>query len=241
MSEAPRRPQDAAAQDAGEALVARAGGHRQVGVEVIESGEEMTARVTADSRALRRQVWSTLPAGPYQLSVLRSSWDDDIALTRQGIDCSVIYQADAVRRPEMIAYLSEFTAAGAKVRVTARVTHRLIVLDRRIVYVATEPDTLKVPYLRIQEAALVHNFCAQFAATWRTAHSVGVGPEDSLAEDSVREILGILSSGVTDEVAARQLGVSTRTIRRRVAAVLTLLGAQSRFEAGAKAVQAGWI
>lgn len=57
----------------------------------------------------------------------------------------------------------------------------------------------------------------------------------------MREILAVLNCGVTDELAAKQLGVSPRTIRRRVAAVLDLLGATSRFEAGAKAVQAGWL
>jgi DNA-binding NarL/FixJ family response regulator len=32
-----------------------------------------------------------------------------------------------------------------------------------------------------------------------------------------------------------------RTVRRRVAAVMELLGAASRFEAGVKAVEAGWL
>ncbi len=51
----------------------------------------------------------------------------------------------------------------------------------------------------------------------------------------------MLRSGVTDDVAARKLGVSTRTVRRRVAAVMDLLGASSRFEAGVRAVEAGWV
>jgi len=88
---------------------------------------------------------------------------------------------------------------------------------------------------------LVRGFFEQFAAIWRDAHSVGVGPEDSLDETLIREILEILKTGVTDEVAARQLKVSARTIRRRMAAVLDLLGASSRFEAGVKAAQTGWL
>jgi DNA-binding CsgD family transcriptional regulator len=189
----------------------------------------------------RREVCSTLPAGPYPLSMLMSSWSSDTALLRAGVSVPVIYQADAARAPDVLRYLTQFAAAGAKVRVARRVTHRTLIVDRQVVVVAVHPDVMRVPFLVVREPALVVSFREQFTALWRSAHSVGVEPEDSLADESVREILAILKSGVTDEVAARQLGVSDRTIRRRVAAVLDLLGASSRFEAGVKAVESGWI
>ena len=213
----------------------------QVGVERINDPAVMRTVIAQEIGQAKHEVCSTLPAGPYPVEVLRSSWDSDVNLLRGGLTGAVIYQADAVRTPEVLRYLTEFAAAGAKVRVAARVTHRTVIIDRRLVVVAVHQDTMKVPFLLVREPALVHNFRDQFAATWRSAHSVGVGPEDSLADESVREILAILSSGVTDDVAARQLGVSARTVRRRMAAVLDLLGASSRFEAGAKAVQSGWL
>lgn len=199
---------------------------------------EFTAELIAGTR---REVCSTLPAGPYPLSMLRSSWASDTALLTAGVSVPVIYQADAARAPDVLRYLTEFAAAGAKVRVARRVTHRTIIVDRHVVVVAVRPDVMRVPFLVVREPALVTSFREQFTALWRSAHSVGVEPEDSLADESVREILAILKSGATDEVAARQLGVSDRTIRRRVAAVLDLLGASSRFEAGVKAVESGWI
>lgn len=212
-----------------------------VKVERIDDSQTMQRLVEQLVPATRSEVCSTLPAGPYPLAMLKSSWDQDIALLRSGVAIPAIYQADAARTPDVLRYLTDFAAAGAKVRVARRVTHRTIIVDRQIVVVAVRPDAMRVPFLVVREPALVHNFREQFAGLWKSAHSVGVKPEDSLADGSVREILDILKSGVTDEVAARQLGVSDRTIRRRVAAVLDLLGASSRFEAGAKAVQAGWI
>jgi DNA-binding NarL/FixJ family response regulator len=110
-----------------------------------------------------------------------------------------------------------------------------------MVIVAVDEDSLTVPFLVVEEPAMVRSFQAQFAAMWKSAHSVGIGAEDSLGSETVQQTLDILKSGVTDEVAARRLGVSVRTIRRRVAAVMELLGAESRFEAGVKAVQAGWL
>jgi DNA-binding NarL/FixJ family response regulator len=42
-------------------------------------------------------------------------------------------------------------------------------------------------------------------------------------------------------VIARQLGVSERTVRRRVSDLAEILGAGSRFQIGAQAVRRGWV
>lgn len=57
----------------------------------------------------------------------------------------------------------------------------------------------------------------------------------------VRQIIGLLRSGATDEMAARTGRVSERTVRRRIASVMTLLGASGWFEARVRAAQSGWV
>ncbi|OIJ87887.1 hypothetical protein BIV24_23915 [Streptomyces colonosanans] len=52
-------------------------------------------------------------------------------------------------------------------------------------------------------------------------------------------VLRALGSGATDETAARELGMSLRTCRRRVAEPLDVLGASSRFQAGVRAGELG--
>ncbi|MFC8419567.1 LuxR family transcriptional regulator [Streptomyces sp. NPDC057236] len=59
--------------------------------------------------------------------------------------------------------------------------------------------------------------------------------------DTVRQVLERLRDGVTDEVAARELGMSVRTYRRYVAEIMTLLGAESRFQAGVYAAGLGLL
>ncbi|WP_133734073.1 response regulator transcription factor [Nocardia ignorata] len=51
----------------------------------------------------------------------------------------------------------------------------------------------------------------------------------------------LLAEGLTDDAIGRRIGISERTVRRRVAVIVELLGARSRFEAGAKSVAAGWL
>ncbi len=54
-----------------------------------------------------------------------------------------------------------------------------------------------------------------------------------------RTILEALGSGLTDAAAARRLGVSLRTYRRRVAELMAALEAGSRFQAGLRAGELG--
>lgn len=47
-------------------------------------------------------------------------------------------------------------------------------------------------------------------------------------------LLALLLLGLTDQAGARQLGVSHRTVQRRVSALLDELDARTRFQAGAQ-------
>ena len=54
-------------------------------------------------------------------------------------------------------------------------------------------------------------------------------------------LLDALASGSKDEAAARALGMSLRTYRRRVAELMAAVGATSRFQAGLRARELGLI
>ncbi|UED87033.1 helix-turn-helix transcriptional regulator [Streptomyces profundus] len=64
---------------------------------------------------------------------------------------------------------------------------------------------------------------------------------DVARRDTVGQVLRRLRDGVTDEVAARELGMSVRTYRRYVAEIMALLGAESRFQAGVYAAELGLL
>lgn len=199
--------------------------------------EEIFARALVSAR----ECLSMLPGGPYPVSFLRSSWDNDITLLERGVRCCVLYQADAVRDAGVLRYLSEFAARGAQVRVVRRIQYRTLIVDGRLAFLGMAENKLDMPYLMVREPSLVRSLREKFTLQWKGAYSVGVGPEDSLADEIVVQVIRVLMSGVTDEVAARQLDISIRTMRRRVAAVMEMLGASSRFEAGIKAAKYGWV
>lgn len=58
--------------------------------------------------------------------------------------------------------------------------------------------------------------------------------------DEERAVASLLVTGMTDEMAARRLGLSRRTFRRRLKALMDKLGARSRFQAGFMLAATGW-
>jgi DNA-binding NarL/FixJ family response regulator len=101
--------------------------------------------------------------------------------------------------------------------------------------------------LIVRHPGLVAGLQDLFDRTWSGARELPWvngedDPEEGLAiTDSDRRVLAMLASGCTDETAAREIGVSVRHLRRRIARLMTLLGAHSRFEAGVEAARRGLL
>ncbi|MGD3112900.1 helix-turn-helix domain-containing protein [Streptomyces sp. YGL11-2] len=93
----------------------------------------------------------------------------------------------------------------------------------------------------LRDTALVNLYYQLFEQTWaqladKPAASVVDADLQALRERE-REMLDLLAAGLTDEMISRRTGVSVRTIRRTVAALMDRLGARSRFQAGALAAR----
>jgi DNA-binding NarL/FixJ family response regulator len=66
-------------------------------------------------------------------------------------------------------------------------------------------------------------------------------PEDPVATTGALdvELLRLLATGMKDEAIARDLGISLRTLGRRMATLLERLGARTRFQAGLQSARKG--
>jgi DNA-binding NarL/FixJ family response regulator len=151
---------------------------------------------------------------------------------------SPLVLADEAQR----AHLRRLTAAGAQVRISsAPLPHETIILDRRVAILAGQPSPLGREFTVTTSPVLVGGVYSLFTAAWEAATDLGAylrGEVPELAPEA-REILRALGAGLTDEAAARRLGTSLRTYRRRVAELMTTLEAGSRFQAGVRAGELG--
>lgn len=151
---------------------------------------------------------------------------------------SPLVLADEAQR----AHLLRLDGAGSQVRISsAPLPHETIILDRRVAILAGQPSPLGREYTVTTSPALVGGVHSLFTAAWEAAIDLGAylrGEVPELAPEA-REILRALGTGLTDEAAARRLGTSLRTYRRRVAELMAALEAGSRFQAGVRAGELG--
>ncbi|WP_371580806.1 DNA-binding response regulator [Streptomyces sp. NBC_01314] len=140
------------------------------------------------------------------------------------------------------AHLSELADRGALVRIAATaLPHETIIVDRRFAILAGSHSAGGREYTLTTAPTLVGGVYALFEAAWETATDLKAflrGGQPRLDAES-RKVLRALGSGATDETAARQLGMSVRTYRRRVAELLDTFDAGSRFQAGVRAGELG--
>jgi DNA-binding NarL/FixJ family response regulator len=76
---------------------------------------------------------------------------------------------------------------------------------------------------------------------WSAAMPVNVEPRDGALNAMDVQLLSLLMSGDTDDAVARMLGVSARTVQRRVRELTTLTGSQTRMQLGWHAARNGWL
>ncbi|WP_148308002.1 hypothetical protein [Actinoplanes friuliensis] len=148
----------------------------------------------------------------------------------------VLDDTDAVKRLERVAHRSEIRLVAAPLQET-------LLVDNSSALVRTQGGGAGDEACVVRSPALLRNLRALFAASWQGG--VPLADHRRLGERSrtvaARRILVALSSGVTDEAAARNLGMSVRTYRRNVADIARELGARSRFQVGVRAAELGLL
>jgi DNA-binding CsgD family transcriptional regulator len=162
--------------------------------------------------------------------------------------------------------LEATTEYGAEVRICATApAHETIILDRRIAILAGPPAGGVRVYTVVRSPDVINGVLSLFWAVWAGAteltehlrardtarlrgarrnpgtRGTPVGPAAKVPEldESSLRILRLLSDGLKDETAARRLGMSLRTYRRRVAQLMVVLGAETRFQAGRRVRELG--
>ncbi|WP_410603484.1 helix-turn-helix transcriptional regulator [Amycolatopsis sp. lyj-90] len=163
-----------------------------------------------------------------------------LANVRPGVRHKVL-SPDSAR---MSGALNRLSRAGAEVRTDAEVPMDALVIDRTSVILPADGRQAGTAIFRLP--GVVTATVGLFERIWQAAAPLVpldlAEPEDaSMLTGREQELLTLLFSGTTDESAAARLGVSVRTVRRMVADIMNRLGARSRFQAGAKAVDRGWL
>ncbi|MFE3493782.1 helix-turn-helix domain-containing protein [Streptomyces sp. NPDC059169] len=161
-------------------------------------------------------------------------------LLDRGVAVRTVLDREGLCTPERMRSVAALVERGLRARVAPAVPTKLIAVDRRVTLLP--PSAMADPRasaLVIGDALLGNALVPLVETVWDRATALGDcgGP----LPPAQRELLALLASGLKDEAIARRLGVHVHTARRRISRLLELLGAETRFQAGARATLRGWL
>lgn len=157
----------------------------------------------------------------------------------RGVYSHSLFLADASRRAVL-----DRQAVGEQVRLFSELPVSLTIADRDVAivgYAASYRDEFHSVLVR--PSGLLDLLIDVFETFWRLASPLRDPTQltgDLRSDDELR-LLRLLQLGVTDGAIARELGISERTVTRRVARLQEVLGVRTRFQLGAQAAQRGWV
>ncbi|MFJ7204574.1 LuxR C-terminal-related transcriptional regulator [Streptomyces sp. NPDC098789] len=240
---AARQARLAASRAAVTRMVAERAEHRAHHGEHLEGMDAIHARLEQMGRAATTEVLSSQP-GSQRPEDLDASRPADAQALGRGITMRTLYQDASRNQPHITAYAHWLLGQGSEVRTAPTVPQRIVVVDRAQALVPVDPVDTRKGALHVTEPGILTALLDLFEQAWNTAVPLGAtrpeDPQTSLTPTE-REILRLLGSGLTDDAAGQRLQISSRTVGRHMSSIMERLRATSRFEAGIKAAQKGWL
>lgn len=206
--------------------------------------DEIRSRIEVLAENCRADMMAFAPRGAQSAEAMSASQPLDQTVVGRGVLMRTVYVHGIYNDRSSIDYARWLVTIGARVRTTAALALRMIVYDRRLALLPVDPAAESAGALLLHGTGVVSALCELFEQTWQEALPLGAERERRGGDDLTSQELAtlrLLAGGHTDAVIARRLGVSVRTARRITADVMTRLGARSRFQAGVRAAELGWL
>jgi DNA-binding CsgD family transcriptional regulator len=210
-------------------------------VEVV-TGEAVGTRMRHAWASARDQI-RQFESPPY--FPLPGSTDDALATLARGVTQRVVYSRASLEYPgHLTDAIEPCIKAGEQARVLPSVPVKLVIIDEAYALVSLSIKEADVhnTMLVVQPCGLLSALVALFEQSWqsalpfhgRTTRPGGLPPAD-------RRLLWLLAGGASDDVIARELGISRRTLFRRLQILMAQLGAANRFQMALQAQRSGWL
>ncbi|MEV0144367.1 MULTISPECIES: LuxR C-terminal-related transcriptional regulator [unclassified Nonomuraea] len=167
-------------------------------------------------------------------------------LLGRGVATRMIYEREFVDRPGALRQIETMIGAGQQARVLPALPMKLYLMDDRLALLLLrhQPDDPDADAaLVVHPSGLLEALSRLFEGLWQRALPLGLRSaapgqapsRTSPASPDDERLIALLVAGLTDEAIARQLGIGYRTAERRIADLMSRLGAHTRFQAGVQA------
>ncbi|MEU9109021.1 helix-turn-helix domain-containing protein [Streptomyces xanthophaeus] len=220
-------------------------------IEVVTGVDAIRHRFLQVQQAARTQVRSFITA-PFVALSPDENTAEPVAIGR-GVQFRAVLDRAVLEEPGIIEDAIDSQGKGVQLRVADQLPMKLVLADADLglVPLAVTPDGEPGAVL-LHRSGLLDALDALFETVWRTAHPLELSGTGGEAESAVglgatgpteldRRILALLLAGLTDLTAAAQLGLSPRTLHRRLRHLMDMAGVRTRMQLGGYAVRHGWV
>jgi hypothetical protein len=209
------------------------GGGRET-IELLEGFDTVTQRVQQLEQAASTEILS-FDRPPYY----NTDNPTEVAGLARSIAYRAVYAREALDYPGRIDHIHAMTRQGEQARVFSPLPLKLFIFDRHTALLPMRPldSQLDAGCVLVRTSALLDALHMFFELVWERATPIALDASqpivaDREADGAVDDLIPLLAAGLTDETAAHQLGISRRTLQRRLQALMSSLDARSRFQAG---------
>lgn len=209
--------------------------------EMMVSGEEHSALLADLVELATSEILSMNPGAALSPGPPAAARRKDREVLQRGISMRRIHLASTTRHPRSFAHLAASAEAGIQVKLAAALPFRMTVIDRAVALCPVPDEESEMRALILRDPELVRLLGDLFEHFWLSADRFRVEPDDDLADPHYREVLALMATGCKDDVIAKQLSLSTRTLRRLIAELNQKLGTTSRFQLGIAAQARGLL
>lgn len=161
----------------------------------------------------------------------------------EGLTYQVVYDQATFEDPAHTNRVMTAVEWGEQARVTANVPIKIVLVDDSfaMVMITRNSQYDEPTVILVRPSALLDALSALFDLLWsrgvRIRGDSGVETDGEVPE----KLLGLMAMGLKDEAIAIEMGVTVRTVRRRIRELYEQLGVHNRFQAGVAAKTRGWL
>ncbi|KQY56709.1 MULTISPECIES: helix-turn-helix domain-containing protein [unclassified Nocardioides] len=216
-------------------------------IDVVRGEQAVAQRFAQLQRGASEEVLALVKSTVAVVSA-EENVDEEVALSR-GVTYRVVVERVAFEKPGFLDLVAESARAGELIRVTDTLPLRLVVADRQLALLPLAPTATNSGggALLVHRSGLLDALLHLFDLVWGSANEVmptDAGIEE-LASSRIDEvdarILTLLLAGLTDQAIGGQLGISLRTVQRRVHQLMDRAQVVTRFQLGHEACRRGWV
>ncbi|MEU8814788.1 helix-turn-helix domain-containing protein [Actinoplanes sp. NPDC048796] len=209
-------------------------------VEIVVGAPALRDRLREMQDSAEKEILWFCRANPIAMQGPENT-EENSALER-GVRYRAIYERELLEKPGELDSIVEAMSLGEQSRTLPALPVRLAVADHRLAICPLVPDAARgvgpPTAALIRPSELLDALVALFESYWDRATPL---VPDGGTEEPDRLLLSLFVSGLPDKSIATQLGVSRRTVQRRLDRLMDIAGVDTRPGLAFQAARRGWL